>query len=57
MDWDQECGSGIEIGDWGFGWEIGILDCDWEFGLGVGDLNQELGLNNGIKIDDEWGLK
>ena len=49
------------IGDWDgdrvFELEIGIGDLDWGLRLVVGDLNQELGLSNGIKIDDEWGLK
>ena len=52
---------GLDIGNWDWALElrlgIGIGDLDWGLRLGVGDLNQELGLSNGIKIDDEWGLK
>ena len=36
---------------------IGIGDLDWGLRLGVGDLGHELGLSNGITIDEEWGLK
>ena len=45
-DWDRGLGLGIEIGD-----------LDWGLRLVVWILSQELGLSNGIKIDDEWGLK
>ena len=54
MDWDWVLELRIGFGnwDWGFGLGIGIGDWDWELRLGAWDLNQELGLSNGI-IDEE----